>query len=239
LEEDKMMNGAFANSDDFSTLDQLDNYGRSISAKTLHLEESDLDKDFELSLLVDWKIYQYQKEELSERPKTLSENEVSRFIVLAASSPFESIDELRIWETDSEAQEAISNFRALKLGFRERLFARLQFLFECSKEEDPEQIAISPPSLNDFLAFLESLATYDLAYPDIVLSPAKNIRAQWQSGMNKHVVIEFLGNKRVQFVIFRPDSNDARNPIRLSGLSSVESLIREIVMPNKVDWIFK
>jgi hypothetical protein len=238
LEEDKMMNMAFANSDDFSTLDQLDNYRRFISAKTLNLEEPDLGEDLERSLIVDWKIYQYQEEVLSERAKTLSENEVSRLTIIAACSPFESIDELRMRETDAKAEELISNFRALDLSFRERLFARLQFLFECSKEEDPEQIAISPHSLNDFLTFLESLANDDLMYPDIVLSPAKNVRAQWRSGMNKHAAVEFLGNGRVQFVIFRPDSNDVRNPLRLSGFSSVESMMKEIIAPNKVDWIF-
>lgn len=234
-----MMNVPSTNDYDDNNLDLPDEYDRFISSRTRSFEEPDLDKNFDLALLVGRVIYRYQGRELSDRPKTLSDREVSIFTILAANSPFESIDELCIRETDVEAQEVISHIRSLDLRFGERLFARLQFLFECSKEEDPEQIAISPHSLNGFLAFLKALAAHDLTYPDIVLSPTKNVRAQWQSGMNKRIVIEFLGNKRVQFVIFRPDSNDAQNPIRLSGFSSVESMMAEIVMLNKVEWIFR
>jgi hypothetical protein len=231
------MNGAWKNSNELSTLGQLNEYGRFISAKTLHLEEPDLDEDSELILLADWRTYQIQNVKTLEEPRTLSEKEVHGFIIVAANSPFESIDENRLQEGDAEAQEIISRVHLLASDFEARLSARLQFLFESAKEEDPEQIAISPHSLKDFFAFLESLATDDLRYPDIVLSPTKNVRAIWQSGRSKRIVIDFLGNRRVQFVVFRPDPKDAQNPIRLSGFSSVESTMEEIVVPNKVDWI--
>jgi hypothetical protein len=231
-----MMNGIYRNPNNLTTSDELDQYGKFIAAKTRRFDESDSDED-ELTFLLDWEKYRFQNIEPPEEISTLSQKDVSGVIIVTANSPFEIIDENRIQEGDAEAKEIISHVRVLDLDFRERLSARLQFLLECSKEEDPEQIAISPDSLKDFIAFLGLFATDELTYPDIVLSPTKNIRVQWQSGMNKRIVIEFLGNRRVQFVIFRPDSNDAQNPIRLSGFSSIESMREEIVIPNKVDWI--
>jgi hypothetical protein len=233
-----MMNGLYRNLNNFTTSDDLDQYAKFIAAKTRRFEEWDSDED-ELTFLIDWEKHRFQNIELPEEIRTLSERDVSGVVIVTANSPFESIDENRIQETDAEARKIISHLHVLDLDFGERLSARLKFLLECSKEEDPEQIAISPDSLKDFVAFWGPLATEELKYPDIVLSPIKNIRVLWQNGMNKRTVIEFLGDKRVQFVIFRPDPNDAQNPIRLSGFSSVESIMREILVPNKVNWILR
>jgi hypothetical protein len=62
--------------------------------------------------------------------------------------------------------------------------------------------------VKDFFAFLESLAADDLRYPDMVLSPTKNVRAmaKWKS---KRIVM-ILGNRRVQFVVFKPDPKDVQ-----------------------------
>jgi len=234
-----MMNGAYKDPNHFTTSDELESYGKFFSAKTLNLEEADLDQESGQDFLAGWNTYRFQKEKLWERPKTMSEKDVEGFVILVANSPFESIDEFRIHESDTEAHDIIAHVREIGLDFGARLSARLQFLFESSKEEDPEQIAISPNSLQDFFVFFQSLATSALMYPDIVLSPARNVRVQWQGEMNRRIVIEFLGNRRIQFVVFKPDPNDPENPIRLSGFSSVSSLLEEIVVRNKIDWIFR
>jgi hypothetical protein len=239
LEEAKMMNPAYRNPYDFATLDELDDYGKFISARTLDLEEPDSDEDFRQNLFADWNMYHFQKERMPEKPRTLSEQDVERFVILAANSPFESIDDHNIHQSDTEVRDIMAHVREIDLDFGERFFARLQFLFECSKEEDPDQIAISPYSLTDLVVFFQSLATSALIYPDIVLSPAKNVGVQWQGGVSRRIVIEFLGNGRIQFVIFRPDPNDSKNPIRMSGFSSVRSLLEEIILQNRVDWIFR
>jgi hypothetical protein len=234
-----MMNGLYKNRDDLITSDELEGYGKFSSARTLIREEADLDQEFGQNFVASWRMYQFQIDRLRKSPKAISEKDVEGFVILVASSPFESIDEHSIQESDTEAEDIIAHVREIGLDYGARLSARLQFLFESSKEEDPELIAISPNSLKDFFVFFRSLATSALLYPDIVLSPAKNVRVQWQGEMNKRIVIEFLGSRRIQFVVFRPDPDDSENPIRLSGFSSVTSLLEEIVVPNKVDWIFR
>ena len=118
--------------------------------------------------------------------------------------------------------------------FAHRLANRLEFLVEASKEEHPDEVAILPDSLRNFVRFLQS--AINLNYPDVVLSPSKHIRAQWRAGPNRHFAAEFLTTGDANFVIFSPDPKHPEKTIRLSGLVSVDSLIDTVEPHGVLAW---
>jgi hypothetical protein len=123
----------------------------------------------------------------------------------------------------------------LQAAFSERLARRLAYLVRVSEEEYPEQAPIGPGSLQDFIAFLE--ATPDLAYPGVVLTPSGNIQAEWRSGKNRHLAVEFSGSGDLRFVVFAPDSTEPYKTLRATGSATVQSLW-DIVRPYGVDsWV--
>ncbi|MFZ5995584.1 MAG: hypothetical protein ACOYU4_11435 [Thermodesulfobacteriota bacterium] len=147
---------------------------------------------------------------------------------LQSESPFDQLTKLR----DDKVLEIISYVqKSSHIPFTERLARRLRFLFDAAKEEFPDEFAISPESLNNFLTFLQY--TPNLKYPDIVLTPSKNIQAQWRTASNRHFAVEFLPTGDARFVIFSPDPRHPEKTIRLSGLASIDSLL-ETAQPHGV-----
>ena len=145
-------------------------------------------------------------------------------------SPFDKLDDLR--EEDERVQEIISYVRGhLKVDFARQLADRLEFLLEAASEEYPEEVAILPESLRNFVSFLQSAP--DLKYPDVMLTPSRNIRAQWRTAPNRHFAVDFSATGNAQFVVFSPDPNHPESTIRLTGLVSIDSLI-ETVRPHAV-----
>ena len=119
----------------------------------------------------------------------------------------------------------------LDIPFAKRLADRIQFLFDVSKEEYPDEVAILPESLRNFSGFLQSATK--LRYPDVMLSPAKNICTQWRAAPNRHFSAEFLSTGDVHFVIFTPDPMYPEKTTRMSGIVSVDSLL-ETARPHGV-----
>ncbi len=147
-----------------------------------------------------------------------------------SESPFDYLYELR--NEDEKVLELISHIQGqLNIDFAERLTSRIQFLFEVSKEEYPDEIAIISGSLRNFISFLQS--SPNLNYPDVVLTPSKNIRVQWKTANNRHFAVEFLSTGDTQFVVFSPDQKHPERTIRLSGLVSLDSLM-ETVKPHGI-----
>jgi hypothetical protein len=145
-------------------------------------------------------------------------------------SPFDMLDELR--NEDEKVLEIISHVRShLKVSFAQQLADRIMFLVEIAKEEHPDEVAILPESLRNFVSFLQ-LQT-NLTYPDVMLTPSKNIRVQWRTAPNRHFAVEFLATGEANFVIFSPDPRHPERTIRLSGIVSVDSLM-EAVQPHGV-----
>jgi len=148
----------------------------------------------------------------------------------SSESPFDILDELR--NEDEKALEIISHVRNhLNVFYAQQLADRLMFLVENAKEEHPDEVAILSESLKNFVSFLQAHAT--LNYPDVVLSPSKNIRVQWRTAPNRHFAVEFLTTGEANFVIFSPDPKHPEKIIRLSGIVSVDSLM-EAVQPHSV-----
>ena len=132
------------------------------------------------------------------------------------SSPFHAIDERR-----SEAEKVSELIglirRSDELPSARRLARRLEDLVRIAQEEEPDQSEISSESLRMFFRFLR--AHTDLSEPGVVLTPSGNIRMQWRAALNKFCAAEFLGDGRVNFVVFAPDPHDPHQTLRLSGIA--------------------
>jgi hypothetical protein len=127
-------------------------------------------------------------------------------------------------DTDSSLSALINRLRYdPRIRFAERIAARLDYLLEISREEQPEQAPPAMASVEGFLAFLSK--NPGLAYPTIVLTPDGNVRAQWRRSPSEHLAIEFLGENDVWFVIFAPDPTDPYKTIRTSGGATVGSVM--------------
>lgn len=147
-------------------------------------------------------------------------------------SPFdEIIDRL---SDDEKINEIVKFLNQININFSKRLASRIQFLFEASKEEYPDEVAIFPESLKNFVGFLQTEP--DLKYPDVVLSPSKNIRAQWRTAPNRHFAVEFLPTDDAHFVIFSPDPKHPDKTNRMSGLVSIDSLMQTAQPHGILSW---
>ena len=121
------------------------------------------------------------------------------------------------------------------IPFAGRLAARIRYLAEISREEYPDQAPTAVPSLMGLITLLE--ITLGLAYPDVVLTPQGNIRAQWRLDRNRYFALEFLEGEEVHFVVFAPDPKHPYKTLRASGLATVDSVL-ELVRPYGVhDWV--
>ena len=152
-----------------------------------------------------------------------TEHELEEEASIDPTSPFEAIED-RLSE-DEKVYEIIKFLNdQINLTFSKQLANRIQFLIEASKEEYPDEVAILPESLKNFVSFLQSVPNF--RYPDVVLSPVKNICTQWRTAPNRHFSVEFLPTGDVRFVIFSPDPMHPDKTNRISGIVSVDSLMR-------------
>ena len=100
--------------------------------------------------------------------------------------------------------------------------------------EDPEDGSISIDSMRNFIGFLQN--TTNLKCPNVALTPSNEIHAQWRTAPNRHLAVVFLQTGETRFVIFSPNSKDPEMIDRISGLTSVDSLL-ETIKPHKVlEW---
>lgn len=147
-------------------------------------------------------------------------------------SPFDELYE-RLPDEDKINRSLVSVRRNTNISYAQRLADRLRVLYE-SVLEDPDEGPIPPDSLIYFLYFLSE--TPRLRYPDVSLTQANEIRAQWSTAPNRHFAVSFSSTGDARFVIFKPNSNDPDRIDRLSGITSIATLI-ETTRPYRVlEW---
>ena len=151
-------------------------------------------------------------------------------------SPFEVLDEkLAIGE---KIRKLISFIRdESDVEFAQELADRLNSLYEAAKEEDPDEVPISPESLSNFIGFLQE--TTNLRRPDVVLTPSNEICAQWRTAPNRHFSVVFLPSGETRYVIFTPNLRDPDKIDRLSGITYVDSLIDTAAPHRVLEWASK
>lgn len=153
----------------------------------------------------------------------------------ATESPFDEIDEKL---TNEERIKKLIDYvrRGSKIQFAKELAVKLNFLNELVNE-DPDDGSISIDSMRNFINFLQN--TTNLRCPSVALTPSNEIHAQWRTASNRHFAVVFLQTGETRFVIFSPNSKDPELIDRISGLTSVDSLL-ETIKPHKVlEWASK
>ncbi|MFV9690863.1 MAG: hypothetical protein ACNY01_07855 [Desulfobacteria bacterium] len=151
----------------------------------------------------------------------------------ASESPFDVLDGKLAGE--EKIRRLINYIRdESKIQFAKKLAARLNFLYEVAKEEDPDEVPISPESLSNFIGFLQK--TPNLKYPSVVLTPSNKISAQWRAAPNCHFAVVFLSTGETRFVIFTTNPGDPDKIDRLSGITSVDSLMQTAQPHRVLDW---
>lgn len=153
-------------------------------------------------------------------------------IPLIPGSPFDAIEERM---TDKEQIEKMICYirDGSKIEFAHELSARLNFLHE-SVVEDPEEIPISVESLRNFISFLRN--TTNLKFPSVVLTPSNEIRAQWKTALNRYFAVVFLPTGDARYVIFTPNPKNPDKIDRLSGITSIDSLLETAGPHGVLEW---
>lgn len=156
-------------------------------------------------------------------------------IIPATESPFDELDEKLT--SDEKIKKLIDYVReGSKIQFAHELAVKLNFLKEVVNE-DPDEDSISIDSMRNFISFLQN--TTNLKCPNVALTPSNEIHAQWRTAPNRHFAAVFLPTGETRFVIFTPNSKDPEMIDRISGLTSVDSLL-ETIQPHKVlEWASK
>ncbi len=192
-------------------------------------DEKDWEEDINRQITVLWQGEQLRR---IDSPLTL-EQHVEGPLFFASESPFDVLDEMLAAE--EKIERLIGFIRdTSNIQFAEELDARLIFLCRAAKEEDPDEVPISPESLSNFIAFLQN--TPNLRYPDVVLTPSNEILAQWRTAPNRHFAVVFLPTGEARYVIFTPNRRDPDKIDRLSGITSTDTLMETAEPHGVLEW---
>lgn len=147
-------------------------------------------------------------------------------------SPFAALDEKL--SSEEKIRRLINYIRdKSNIQFAPELAARLEFLHQAVME-DPDEAPISHESLSNLIGFLQEAP--NLRSPDIVLTPSNEILAQWRTAPNRLFAAVFLPTGETRYVIFTPNLRDPDKIDRLSGTTSMATLM-ETAEPHRVlDW---
>ncbi len=149
-------------------------------------------------------------------------------------SPFDTLFDQGA--TEERVQAYIAHIEMdLVSPYAQNIAARLRYLIEVAKEEEPDEKPVSEDSLYAFTRFLRK--NPDIKMPSIVLTPSGNIRIQWRRNAQSLLVIEFYNESECAFVIFTPDDENPLKPIRLSGTASVSKILSVVAHLGALKWV--
>jgi len=153
-------------------------------------------------------------------------------IITFVNSPFDELDE-RLPVEDKINRSLISVSQNRDISYAQRLADRIRNLYE-SVIDDPDEKPLTPGSLINFIYFLSE--TPRLKYPEVTLTPANEIRAQWTTAPNRHFAVSFSSFGDARFVIFKPRSGDPDSIDRFSGVTAVTTLIENTKPHRVLEW---
>lgn len=137
---------------------------------------------------------------------------------------------------EDQVQELIFRIKTSRsICYRESLANRLLALFNDAKEEDSDCVGIAAESLHNFHNFIQ-LHT-KIKCPIISLTPEYNIYASWRGEQNRVLSIHFLPNVDARFVMFKPNDRHPERKIRVSGLATIDILMKILKPYGIEDWI--
>ncbi len=163
--------------------------------------------------------------------RTLTLEDVEEARPTYRGSPFDDLEELK--DDNHKIRDIITHVRCSSaLSYAEQLASRLGLLASLAYEETS---GLSLDSLRNLLSFLQSHRK--LSYPDLVLTPSGNLRAEWRKARNRYFAVEFLSEEECRFVVFAPNPHNCEKPYRISGSTSPEKLLDTVQLYGRLDWI--
>ena len=139
-------------------------------------------------------------------------------------------------EIKSLSAEILKSRNILPPHFSDRVVARIEELVAFSYEDNPERTPLTPLSLHAFATFLSNNAA--LKRPSIVLTPSRNIQAQWGKRSDQKLVAEFLTSNEVSFVLFSQDEKRKGRINRVSGKVTNELFLTAVAPLGAFTWIY-
>lgn len=137
---------------------------------------------------------------------------------------------------DAALREAINALRCSSaLAYRERLAARLEFLYEAFKEESEGEV-LSADCLRGFLLLLERAAF--LPYPSVTLTSSGDIYASWRRGSDHVFSAHFRDDGHADYAVIYPHPQDRTVSDRASGsmtMTSLQELMSEFAVRDWTD----
>ena len=115
----------------------------------------------------------------------------------------------------------LQDSREIKHG--KRIIQRIQALRQMARDDENEDGDISSDSLRSFYEFLSKHP--EVNYPDISLTPDGDIYARWKGRDRSLFSVHFLPQSRVRYVVFAPDRKRSDLMDRISGTSSVDTVL--------------
>lgn len=131
---------------------------------------------------------------------------------------------------DKKLSSKITELRNYKdIDYSDKLADRLTELVGLGYEEEFDQVPIKIESLSNFISFIKS--NISIKCPNIVLTPSREIQAQWGKAKDKKLVVVFLGGGEINFVLF------VRNKISLSkidrhAITTTVDMLLDIIKPS-------
>lgn len=128
------------------------------------------------------------------------------------------------WKKEGEMGYILARLQGSReIRHGERIVRRIRALRQMVRDDENEDSDISSDSLRSFFEFL--ILHPDLNYPDISLTPDGDIYARWKGRDRSLFSVHFLPQSRVRYVVFTPDRKRPDLMDRVSGTSSVDTVL--------------
>jgi hypothetical protein len=136
---------------------------------------------------------------------------------------------------EGQILELIARTRtSVSIPHREKLAKMLITLYIDAKEEEETNAGISLGSLRSFYNFLRSHNF--LKPPMISLTDDGNIYASWKPSPDRVFSVHYLPNDEVRFVVFAPNERYPEKPIRISGIATIDILVKLVETYGVLGW---
>ena len=110
---------------------------------------------------------------------------------------------------------------------------RIDYLWNDQAIEDGEN-PLSFKSIKGFQAFITELN--QLGEPVLGVFPEGTLSAEWRVSDNKHLLIEFLDDKKISFAMIGPDDDATDGKFRLNGRGRKKSVLETLNNNNVSQW---
>ena len=118
--------------------------------------------------------------------------------------------------------ELVEKAKAMKAVYR-AFFARIETL---RSDAALDGFSLSKASERDFWAFIKSAPF--IKKGNLLLMDNGNLRAAWKDNEGNHIGLQFLGNRSIQYVIFK--NRAAGRVSRVAGCDTQKSIERQILV---------